>query len=83
MFNVFAIIIAIIIGTLFSGCNKQVIDLNYNFKYAIIETGIGIIEGEVQSWKDYDESDQIQVKIDDTTYLVHSSRITLMTNKPQ
>ncbi len=32
----------------------------------------------VSSWKDYEDGDQIQVVIDGTTYLVHSSNIVLM-----
>ena len=37
-----------------------------------------IISGTVSSWKDYEDGDQIQVVIDGTTYLVHSSNIVLM-----
>lgn len=61
------------------GCNKQIVDLNYNFNYAIIELPNGeIVEGAVTSWTDYEDGDQIQVKIDGTTYLVHSSDIALI-----
>lgn len=34
--------------------------------------------GKIESWKDYDDGDQIQVKIDGTTYLVHSVNIVLI-----
>ena len=34
-------------------------------------------KGAVQSWTDYEDGDQIQVKIDGITYLVHSSNIAL------
>lgn len=69
--------------SILSGCgNKQIIDTTYSYKYAIIETGAGVIQGDVESWTDYEDGDQIQVKIDGTTYLVHSSKITLMTKKP-
>ena len=62
-----------------TGCNKQIIDLNYKFDRAIISLPNGdIIEGNVQSWKDYDDGDQIQVKIDGKTYLVHSANIVLI-----
>lgn len=61
------------------GCNKQIIDLNYNFNYAIIELPNGdIVEGEVQSWRDYEDGDQLQIKIDDIVYLVHSTDVALM-----
>ena len=71
-----------VIGIIFSclvltGCNMQVIDTNWTFKYADIE-GIGTVE--VSSWKDYDQSDMIQVTAKDgTTYLTHSSNVVLRT----
>lgn len=37
-----------------------------------------VISGKIESWKDYDDGDQIQVKIDGTTYLVHSANIALI-----
>lgn len=60
------------------GCNKQIIDTTYSFDKAIINLPNGeIIEGKVDSWKDY-EGDQIQVKIDGKTYLVHAEDIVLI-----
>lgn len=35
-----------------------------------------IVEGKLNSWDDY-EGDQLQVKIDGVTYLVHSSNVVL------
>ena len=74
------IITAILICMMFTGCsNKQMVDMTWNFNYGIIRMADGtIVEGKVTSWKDFENSDQIQVKIDDVTYLVHSSNITLM-----
>lgn len=61
------------------GCNKQIIDLTYAYDQAIISLPNGdIIEGKVQGWTDYEDGDQIQVKIDGKTYLVHSSQIVLI-----
>lgn len=61
------------------GCNKQIIDTTYSFDEAIIRLPNGsIVHGNVTSWKDYEDGDQIQVVIDDTTYLVHSSNIALI-----
>lgn len=37
-----------------------------------------MVDGKVESWKDFEDGDQIQVKIDGVTYLVHSSNITLI-----
>lgn len=60
------------------GCNKQIIDTTYSFDKAIVNLPNGeIIEGKVDSWKDY-EGDQIQVKIDGKTYLVHAEDIVLI-----
>lgn len=61
------------------GCNKQILDTTYTFNYAILELPNGnVVEGKVQSWKDFEDGDQIQVKIDGVMYLVHSSDIVLM-----
>lgn len=71
-------IMTFIVATL-SGCNKQIIDTTYSFDKAIISLPNGeIVEGKVDSWKDYDDGDQIQVKINGSTYLVHSSNIVLV-----
>lgn len=69
-------LIAIIFAAgILSGCNQQIIDLNYSFKYATID-GIGKIE--ISSWKDYENSDMMQVTSKDgTVYLTHSSNVIL------
>ena len=61
-------------------CNKQYFDFNYEFTYAIIKLPNGdIVEGKVQTWLDFgDGSDQIQIKVNDITYLVHSVNCVLM-----
>ena len=54
---------AITIGMSFAlaGCNKQLIDLNLKFKRVhIFDTGECY---EISSWTDYDDSDQVQVKL--------------------
>lgn len=59
--------------------NKEIIDMTYDYSRAIISLPNGeTIEGEVQSWRDYEDGDQIQVKISNKTYLVHSSNIVLI-----
>lgn len=69
-------LIAIIFAAgILSGCNQQIIDLNYSFKYATID-GIGKIE--ISSWRDYENSDMMQVTSKDgTVYLTHSSNVIL------
>ena len=62
-----------------AACNKQVVDLTYSFERAIISLPNGeIVEGKVQSWTDFEDGDQIQVKIDGVTYLLHASQIVLI-----
>ncbi len=74
------ITLGVLLGVLFiCGCNRQMVDVTYTYHTAIICLPDGkIVKGAVQSWKDYADGDQIQVKIDDTVYLVHSNDIALI-----
>ena len=83
MEKVIAIILAAALvfglGVLAAGCNKQMVDLTYSYEYAIIGLPNGeVVEGKVTSWTDYEDGDQLQVKIDGKTYLVHSSNVVLI-----
>jgi len=72
-------IIAILSVLVLSGCNKQMVDLTYSYEYAIIGLPNGeTVEGKVSSWTDFEDGDQIQVKINGKTYLVHSSNVVLI-----
>lgn len=66
-----------------AGCgNRQMIDLTYSYKYAIISLPNGeIVEGKVDSWKDFEDGDQLQITVDDVTYLVHATDAALMTEE--
>ena len=58
---------------------KDPIDTVYKYDRAIIYLPDGtVVDGKVQSWTDFEDGDQIQVKIDGVTYLVHSSDIALI-----
>jgi len=62
--------------------NRQMIDLTYSYKYAIISLPNGeIVEGKVDSWRDYEDGDQVQVTIESVTYLVHAADVVLMTEE--
>lgn len=75
---VFVMLVVACICTL-GGCNKQVFDTTYKYNRAIIQLPDGtVIDGKVQSWTDFEDGDQIQVKIDGVTYLVHSSNVVLI-----
>lgn len=73
------LLVLVTIGVLsLTGCNKTIIDTTYNFDKAVIYLQDGsVIEGKVQTWTDFD-GDQIQVKVNGKTYLVHSSNVTLI-----
>lgn len=74
-------IIAMLTGLLLASCNKQMVDLTYSYEYAIIALPNGeVVEGKVSSWTDYEDGDQLQVKINGKTYLVHSSNVVLISN---
>lgn len=66
-----------------TGCgNKDIFDTVYTFNRAIIELPNGeVIEGKVNRWSDYEDGDQIQVTINGTIYLVHSSKCVLISDK--
>lgn len=73
------IVSSIVLAVYLVACNKQVVDLTYSYERAIISLPNGeIVEGKVQSWTDFEDGDQIQVKIDGVTYLLHASQIVLI-----
>lgn len=79
--RVIAMVSALVLCFALTGCNKQVLDTTFSFDSAIISLPNGeVITGKVQSWKDYEDGDQIQVKIDGVTYLVHSSNVALISD---
>lgn len=77
-------IIALLLGLLMvlslAGCNRAILDTTYNFDRAIISLPDGeVVSGNVDKWRDYD-GDQLQIVIDGTTYLVHSTDAVLIAN---
>lgn len=81
MKKIIAISLILIVLICAVSCNMQVIDTTYSYDEAIIYLPNGeIVEGKVDSWRDYEDGDQIQVKIKGRTYLVHSSNIALINN---
>ena len=74
-----AALLAAVSALILAGCNKQMVDLTYSYEYAIIGLPNGeVVEGKVSSWKDFEDGDQIQVRINGKTYLVHSSNVVLI-----
>ena len=81
-FVVIALAAVLLIGAMvLAGCNKQLVDMTYSYEYAIIALPNGeVVEGKVSSWTDFEDGDQLQVKIDGKTYLVHSSNVVLISD---
>ena len=79
MKKMLCMILALALATVLIGCgNFKLIDTVYKFDYAIIALPNGnVIEGEVESWRDFEGGDMIQIKIDGVTYLTHSSKVIL------
>ena len=74
-----ALLLTMALGS--AGCNKQMVDLTFSYERAILVLPNGeVVEGRVTSWTDFEDGDQIQVKIDGKTYLVHSSNIVLISD---
>ncbi len=68
--------------SLLSACNLQVIDTTWKYDMAYINVGDETIRCEVDSWKDYSESDMLQVRcVDGRSFLGHSSSIILQSGK--
>ena len=84
MKKIIALLLAVIVllsVCLLAGCNKQLVDLTYSYEYAIIGLPNGeVVEGKVSSWTDFEDGDQLQIRIDGKTYLVHSSNVVLISN---
>lgn len=59
--------------------NMQLVDTTWTFDEAIISLPNGeVVSGKVQSWTDFEEGDQIQLKIDGKQYLTHISNVVLI-----
>lgn len=78
-----AAILALGMALSLAGCgNRQMIDLTYTYKYAIISLPNGeIVEGKVESWKDFEDGDQLQITVNGVTYLIHATDAVLMTEE--
>jgi hypothetical protein len=74
------VMIAVMVACCLTGCgNKQMFDTTYTYNYAIVQLPNGeVVEGKVDSWTDFEDGDQIQVKIGGKSYLVHSENIALI-----
>lgn len=75
---VFAVILLLVI-IVTTGCTNKAIDTHFAFDEAIIRLPDGaIVKGQVKSWTDFEDGDQLQVTIDGITYLTHASNVVLI-----
>lgn len=77
------VVVLLIVGAVFYWQthigNRQLMDVNYHFDRAILKLPNGeIVEGKLNSWLDFDDSDVIQIKIDGTTYLTSYVNVCLI-----
>lgn len=80
MKKVIALLLLLCMLLLCTACgNRSLFDTTYTFNRAIISLPDGsFIQGTVESWRDYDDGDQLQVTIDGVTYLTHASNVVLI-----
>lgn len=79
MKKILCVLLVLLVLFAFVGCNKTIFDTVYSFDRAILSLPDGsVVEGEIDEWTDFEDGDQIQVKINGTTYLVHSSQVVLI-----
>lgn len=76
------VLVLLLVAMCFSLCacgNYDAWDTVYTYDRAIVSLADGsVVTGRVQNWRDYEDGDQIQVKVDGKTYLVHSTNVTLI-----
>lgn len=80
MKKILAVLVLVALMVALTGCgNRDMFDTVYTYDEAVLSMADGtIVRGKVQNWRDYEDGEQIQVKIDGVTYLVNSVNITLM-----
>lgn len=74
-------LIVLVAAIIITGCNRQWIDTTWNYNTAIIKSGFDDFTGKVRikSWRDYENSDMIQITTQDgRTMLTHSANVMLV-----
>lgn len=72
--TVITLIVIMILVLLLTGCNRQVFDTKYNFRFAVCNYDGNAFTLRIKKWKDY-EGEQIQI-IDESnnTYLISANK---------
>ena len=79
----FLAVVIIVSLTTLTACNVDMVDTNYSFDTAYIQMGDGTVNKvSVKKWRDYENSDTVQVIADDgTVYLTHYANVVLVKEK--
>lgn len=80
---VVAIMLFVLVCLCLTGCqigNRQIgFDTKQRFDEAIIVTPTyEVVSGDIEAWRDFSESDVVQVTINGVTYLTHYSNVILI-----
>lgn len=79
MKKIICLLLILVITISLCACNRQLIDTTYSYGYAYVALPGGeVVEGKVSSWRDWENSDTIQVVIGGKTYLTHYSNVVLV-----
>lgn len=79
MKKMFLVALMLILMVVLCSCNRTLIDTTYNFDRAQICLPDGsIVEGKVERWTDYEDGDQLQIRIGGISYLVHAENAVLI-----
>lgn len=80
-------VMAVLVAIVLTACTNQTVVGNrvtsgsdiQTFNYAYIDVGGKVIEGRITQWRDYTNSDVIQIRMDDGKYyLTHYSKAVLI-----
>lgn len=61
--------------------SRSCVDMAWRYDYAMIRMPDGsVIQGTLEAWKNFHNSDTIQLKIDGKIYLTHYKNVVLISN---
>ncbi len=72
------ILILCLMVLLLTGCNKQIIDLDYTYDKAICNYDGDKFTLKIDKWTDYEDGEQFQIKSNGKTYLVSANKCYLI-----
>lgn len=82
--KIFAVVLCLVLIGIIAYCatacgNYKIIDTTWNFDYAYVSLpNGGLVEGHVESWKDWEGDDTVMVKINGETFVTHYNNVVLI-----